>query len=124
VFPRYKIGFFGDECAPYLYAVDLTRPAGEWKKAWRVALNAAGLKYRWHDLRHTFVSRLAESPAVSEETIRSLAAHVSKVMLQRYSHIRTQAKRDAIATLEKVVSGGEGAQNWAQSPSAPVQLPH
>jgi integrase len=55
------------------------------------------VRYRWHDLRHTFVSRLAESPHISEETIRALAGHVSQSMLTRYSHIRTQAKRLAIA---------------------------
>jgi len=38
---------------------------------------------------------------VSEETIRSLAGHVSKQMLQRYSHIRTHAKQAAIAALEQ-----------------------
>jgi integrase len=31
------------------------------------------MNYRRHDLRHTFITRLAENPNVSEETIRSLA---------------------------------------------------
>ena len=57
------------------------------------------VKYRWHDLRHTFITRLAENPNVSEQTIKALAGHVSKQMLERYSHIRTQAKQDAIAAL-------------------------
>jgi integrase len=83
-----------------IYGVDLTRPMGSWKTAWKTACKEAGVKYRWHDLRHTFVSRLAENASVSEETIRSLAGHVSRQMLQRYSHIRVQAKRDAIAVLE------------------------
>jgi hypothetical protein len=38
---------------------------------------------------------------VSEQTIMSLAGHVSRSMLQRYSHIRNQAKQAAIATLEQ-----------------------
>jgi hypothetical protein len=37
---------------------------------------------------------------MSEETIRQLAGHVSRRMLARYAHIRAQARRDAIATLE------------------------
>jgi hypothetical protein len=53
---------------------------------------------------------------ISEQTITALAGHVSKRMLERYSHIRAQAKRDAIATLEKHDSKHTGAQNWAQSP--------
>jgi integrase len=91
---------------------------GEWKTAWRRARRLAGLEYRWHDSRHTLVSRLAENPNVSEETIRALAGHVSKQMLQRYSPIRAQAKRDAILALERHSAPGfraEGAQNWAQS---------
>ena len=59
------------------------------------------MRYRWHDLRHTFISRLAESTSVSEETIRALAGHVSRQMLERYSHIRSQAKRAAIHSLEE-----------------------
>lgn len=84
----------------------------EWKSAWNIARRMAGVTCRWHDLRHTFISRLAENPNVSEQTIAALAGHVSKRMLERYSHIRAQAKRDAISTLE---SFDAGAQNWAQS---------
>jgi integrase len=77
------------------------QPIGEWKKAWLLACRDAGVRYRWHDCRHSFISRLAENPQISEETIRSLAGHVSKRMLERYSHIRPQAKRDAIAMLNR-----------------------
>jgi integrase len=59
------------------------------------------VRYRWHDLRHTFVSRLAENPNVSEQTIRALAGHVSRQMLEHYSHIRSQAKVAAIRCLEE-----------------------
>jgi hypothetical protein len=51
--------------------------------------------------RHTFISRLAENPAVSEETIRVLAGHVSRQMLERYSHIRSRTKEAAIRALEE-----------------------
>lgn len=46
----------------------------------------------------------AENPNVSEETIRALAGHVSKKMLERYSHIRISAKQVAIAGLEQAFS--------------------
>jgi len=45
----------------------------EWKSAWYRALDQANLDYRWHDLRHTFITRLLENPEVSEETVRALA---------------------------------------------------
>jgi integrase len=61
---------------------------------------AAGARYRPHDMRHTFISRLAENPNVSAQTIKALAGHVSRQMLERYSHIRSQAKQAAIQALE------------------------
>jgi hypothetical protein len=38
---------------------------------------------------------------VSEQTIRALAGHVSKQMLERYSPIRREAKQEAITALER-----------------------
>lgn len=67
------------------------------------------MRYRWHDCRHTFITRLAENPNVSEETIRSLAGHVSKKMLERYSHIRIAAKQAAIAGIENFHSALAGS---------------
>ena len=115
VFPRHRVGVGGDARKPYIWDIDLDQPIGEWKKAWRLACQDAGVRYRWHDCRHSFISRLAENPQVSEETIKSLAGHVSKRMLERYSHIRTQAKRNAIAVLNGRNSDPVWAQNWAQS---------
>ena len=47
-----------------------------------------------HDNRHTLVTELAESGA-GDEVIMSIAGHVSRAMLSRYSHVRMQAKRCA-----------------------------
>lgn len=124
VFPKHRLAFVGSSRNPVLRDLDLSKPIGEWKKAWRLACENAGVKYRWHDQRHSFISRIAENPQVSEETIRALAGHVSKQMLQRYSHIRSEAKRAAIEGLERDhlasgVTAAEidevGAQNGAQS---------
>jgi integrase len=101
VFPAHKIGIRGHARKPYLYAIEPDRPMGFWKKAWQVARNRAGVDYRWHDARHSFVSRICEHPAVSETTIMALAGHVSKRMMERYSHVRAQPKRAAISTLER-----------------------
>ncbi len=56
----------------------------------------AGL--RFHDLRHHAITELAESQA-SDQTIRSIAGHVSEKMLEHYSHIRLDAKREALDAL-------------------------
>ena len=50
---------------------------------------------RWHDNRHTLVTELAESSA-GDEVIMSIAGHVSRAMLSRYSHVRMEAKRRAL----------------------------
>ena len=75
--------------------IDPTRPTKGWRTAWRHALKRAGFHCRFHDLRHTCITKLAESQA-SDMTILAIAGHVSKRMLERYSHIRTQAKRVAL----------------------------
>jgi len=48
-----------------------------------------------HDNRHTLVTELAESGA-GDEVIMSIAGHVSRAMLSRYSHVRMEAKRRAL----------------------------
>ncbi|MGH9405256.1 MAG: tyrosine-type recombinase/integrase [Terriglobia bacterium] len=101
VFPHHKVGMAGDSRERKMWDVQLDKPAREWKSAWARACRVSSVRYRWHDCRHTFISRLAENPNVSEETLRALAGHVSKKMLERYSHIRSHAKRLAIASLNQ-----------------------
>ncbi len=101
VFPFHQVGISGNSRRVEVYDVNLERPTGSWRKAWLGTCKNAGVRYRWHDLRHTFVSRLAESASISEQTIRSLARHVSRQMLEHYSHIRSQAKQAAIRCLEE-----------------------
>jgi hypothetical protein len=54
---------------------------------------------RPHDLRHHAITKLAESSEASEQTIMSIAGHVSREMLEHYSHIRQEAKRRAVESL-------------------------
>jgi len=101
LFPHHKVGLAGNSRSPVLWDIDPERPMGSWRKAWRLACEVAGVRYRPHDMRHTFISRLAENPKVSEQTTKALAGHVSRQMLERYSHIRSQAKQAAIQALEQ-----------------------
>jgi len=125
VFPFHRVGLAGNSRKSLIWDVDLNRPMGQWsyKSAFETARRKVAVTCRFYDARHTFVTRLAENATVSVETIRQLAGHVSDRMLGRYAHIRVQARREAIATLERTakntdISGYEGgrAQNWAQSP--------
>ena len=75
-------------------------PMKGWRTAWRSLTKAAELKgLRFHDLRHQAITELAESN-LSDQTIMSIAGHVSRRMLEHYSHIRTEAKRHAVECLE------------------------
>jgi integrase len=74
---------------------DPTRPITSFKTAWIKVRENAGVKGRWHDNRHTLVTELAESGA-GDEVIMSIAGHVSRAMLSRYSHVRMEAKRRAL----------------------------
>jgi hypothetical protein len=46
-------------------------------------------------MRHTFVSKMAEGQA-SDATIMSLAGHLSRRMMEKYSHVPNEAKRQAL----------------------------
>jgi hypothetical protein len=47
------------------------------------------------DNRHTLVTEFSKSGA-GDEVIMSIAGHVSRAMLSRYSHVRMEAKRRAL----------------------------
>ena len=81
--------------------IDPTKPVKSWRTAWRHLTKAAGIPgLRFHDLRHHAITELAESQA-SDQTIMSVAGHVSQRMLARYSHVRIDAKRNALDALSK-----------------------
>jgi integrase len=93
------------------------RPIGSWKTAWSACRKTAGVSCRLHDLRHTFVSKLAEAQ-VADSTLMALTGHMSKRMLDHYSHVRNQAKRDAVAVLDSVFPP---IQTAIASPQIPPQ---
>jgi integrase len=104
--------------------IDPTRPTKGWRTAWENSLKRSGVKCRFHDLRHTCISRLAEGQA-SDQTIMSIAGHVSRKMLERYSHIRIEAKRRALDGLnhtELVSENGQCSKSDAleTSPGVPA----
>lgn len=80
-------------------AFDPTRHLNSWRSAWRTLTKKAGLPgFRFHDLRHCAITQLAENGA-SDSTIMAIAGHVSRRMLERYSHVRMEAKRTALEAL-------------------------
>ena len=81
---------------------DPTTPIGSWKKAWRKLTKEAGLSgLRFHDLRHHAITELLTNPNISIQTTKSIAGHVSQRMVDRYAHIRLDAKRKALESLSR-----------------------
>jgi integrase len=79
---------------------DPTRHQVSFRSGWNGLLKRAGLpRLRFHDLRHHGITRLAES-GVADSTLLSISGHVSRRMLDHYSHIRLEAKRAAIAKID------------------------
>lgn len=69
------------------------------KTAWGALLERANIeKFRWHDLRHHFASRLVQA-GVPLNTVRELLGHGSMAMTLRYAHLAPDQKREAIAKL-------------------------
>jgi Phage integrase family len=79
-------------------ADDPTRPAKALSTAWDNIRKDSGVSCRLHDLRHTALTKMAEA-GVPETTMLALAGHMSRAMLERYSHIRMAAKRTAVESL-------------------------
>ena len=80
---------------------DPSQPMLKWDTAWRALRDAAGLKgLRFHDLRHTVITELAEM-GVADHVLESITGHLSRRMLEHYSHIRIDAKRQALDALDE-----------------------
>ncbi|MGO9646586.1 MAG: tyrosine-type recombinase/integrase [Terriglobales bacterium] len=95
-----KFTFSGKRVVNYnVTGFDPTRHVKSWRTAWRTLTKKAGLPgFRFHDLRHCAITQLAEN-GTSDSTIMAIAGHVSRRMLERYSHVRMEAKRTAMETL-------------------------
>jgi integrase len=77
---------------------DPTRPITDMTSAWEALRKRAGVQCRLHDLRHTAATKMAEA-GVPESTTLALMGHMSRAMMERYSHIRMAAKREAVEAL-------------------------
>ncbi len=121
VFPREKYGAAGQEAkfgftgGSVVYGTDPTRPIGNWKEAWEKAKLRGGeilgrkteqeesepIRCRFHDLRHTAVTRLLEAgiPYPVVASVMGWSAATAIRMAKRYGHIGNHALRAAVDVL-------------------------
>jgi len=58
---------------------------------------ASGLRY--HDLRHSFVTKHLGA-GTPEHTLMAIVGHITREMLEHYSHIRIKAKQEAVEHIQ------------------------
>lgn len=88
-------------------------------RIWVLAVNQAGIEYAtWHDLRHTFASRLAMT-GHNEGTIAALLRHSTTALVKRYAHLspsHLKAALEGVAGFGKAPAGNrEGIASEGKS---------
>jgi integrase len=89
----------------YVFCNKLGKPYGDIKKSFLSAVQKASIiNLHFHDLRHTFASRLVMA-GVDLNTVRELLGHKSLEMTLRYSHLSPNHRMQAVNVLDsKMVS--------------------
>jgi integrase len=129
VFPAERYGAGGDEFSPKAYHVDPSKPIGNIKEAWEAAKLRAGkilkgnsegrdvtepvraLGCRFHDLRHTAVSRMLNAgiPIAKVAKIAGWSPATMVRMAARYGHFSLDELRGAVESIS-------GSKSQTESP--------
>jgi integrase len=102
VFPSEKVGVAGNDRIVSVFDTMPDKPISSWKVAWTTARESAGVNRRFHDLRHTTVTRLLERGVAFAvvATIMGWSPATSVRMAKRYGHIGASPQRDAMRRLD------------------------
>lgn len=97
---------------PYLFPSDVNadRHQTTFKTVWRLALKRAGIPYfRIYDLRSTYATRLSAG-GVADEWVTQLLRQGDAKVFKKYSQMKLQMKREALAKLNRQANeGGTGS---------------
>jgi integrase len=102
--------------SPYVFCSPQGRFLHNFERYWRPALRAAKIPdFRFHDLRHTFASRLAMA-GVDLYTVQRAGGWKTQSMVQRYAHLSPDHIRAAVERLAEGTSvGGTGTKTGTES---------
>ena len=102
VFPSEKVGVAGNDRIVSVFDTDPTKAISSWKVAWTTVRENAGVSCRFHDLRHTTVTRLLERGVAFAvvATIMGWSPATSVRMAKRYGHIGQSPQREAMRRLD------------------------
>jgi integrase len=89
------------------------------ERDWRPAPEAAEIpNFRFHDLRHTFASRLAMTAGVDLYTVQRAGGWKSQAMVQRYAHLSPAYVRATVERMAKAQSeSGAGTKTGTGNPA-------
>jgi integrase len=77
------------------------KPVHSLKTAWKTALRRSGIRRcRFHDLRHTFNTRLMEAGVIREVRMSLMGHSLGDDPQATYTHVELPAKREAIRKLD------------------------
>jgi integrase len=101
VFPAERYGAGGDKFEPATYDTDPTQPVASIKEAWEFAKKRAGVECRFHDLKHTAVSRMLDAgvPMAKVAKIVGWSPSTMVRMAARYGHFNLEDLRSAVETI-------------------------
>ncbi len=93
--------------SPYVFCDPQGRRFYEVKRSFASACRRAGIEaFRFHDLRHTFASRLVMKGA-SLKAVQELLGHADLKMTMRYAHLSQEHLRDSVNLLNDLPGGKE-----------------
>jgi integrase len=110
VFPAERYGAAGDRFEPATYATDPTQPVASIKEAWEFAKKRAGVQCRFHDLKHTAVSRMLDAgvPIAKVAKIVGWSPSTMVKMAARYGHFNLEELRGAVETITAPTADSAG----------------
>lgn len=102
VFPSEHYGMTGAK-KNHAKTLDPTAPLGSWKTAWTNARELSAVSCRFHDLRHTAITRMLEGgvPLAVVASLMGWSPSTTTKMSRRYGHIGNDAHREAVAVLDR-----------------------
>jgi integrase len=122
VFPSEKVGHNGGT-----YALDVSKPIGSWKVGWKEAKKRAGVTVRYHDLRHSCITRWLDAGidhAIVAEMAGWSTSTAIRMIREVYGHVGLDTRKRAIEQAETFMqaqkdSADECLQKSLQSEGCP-----
>jgi integrase len=103
VFPSERYGAGGNSFERVAFDTNPKKPIGPFKDSWDTARTTAKVNVRFHDLRHTLVTRRLEGgvPLSVVASILGWSPATTARRAKRYGHIGQAAQRQAVALLDR-----------------------